>query len=128
MSYKFENYQIHTIPGYGTKNKRLLYIINLDRKNLGFYGLEGGISFYEYGGIQSQGFRFTFEPSRNPGELGYKFESRFSREKLFNSSIFSENSEVSEKGESNTIFFEYSGDFSPKNFYEISKILEQLQQ
>jgi len=119
MSYKFGNYRIHTIPGYGTKNKRFLYIINLDRKNLGFYGLEGGISLYEYGGIQSQGFRMTFEPSSNPGELGYKLQSRFSREKLFSSGIFPGNSEVSEKGETNTIYFEYSGDFSPKNFYEI---------
>ena len=119
VSYKFDNYRIYTIPGYGTKNKRMLYIFNLDRENLGFYGLDGGLSFYEYGGIRSQGFRITYKNPQNPGELGYKFHSRFSREKLFSSSKISENSEVSEIGETNAFFFEYEGDFNPNKFYEI---------
>ena len=119
VRYGFGDYQIFAIPGYGTKNKRMLYIFNLDRKNIGLHGLEGGFSFYEFGGVKSQGIRATFEPSQNPGELGFKFQSSFSREKLFASGENIKNNEFSETGESNAFLFEYTGNLSPNDQYEI---------
>ena len=121
LRYRFDNYRINAIPGYGTKNKRLLYIFNLDRSNFGIHGLEAGFSFYEFGGVQSQGLRASFEPSQNPNEIAYKFNSSFSREKLFASR---NNSKIDDKfyetGESNSFFLEYSGEFRLKNFYQIN--------
>ena len=107
VRHEFGNYRIFAIPGYGTKNKRMLYIFNLDRKNIGLHGLEGGFSFYEIGGVKSQGLRATFEPSQNSGELGFKVHSRFSREKLFAAGENLKNSGFSETGESSTFLFEY---------------------
>ncbi len=119
VRYGFGNYRIFAIPGYGTKNKRMLYIFNLDKKNMVFHGLEGGFSFYEFGGVQSQGLRATFEPPKNPGELGFKLNTRFSREKLFASGGNAEKSGFSETGESNAFLIEYTGNFRPNDYYEI---------
>ena len=51
VRYRFEDYRIYGIPGYGTKNKRLLYIFNIDRNNFGTHGFDAGFSFYEFGGV-----------------------------------------------------------------------------
>ena len=120
IRYRFDDYRIYAIPGYGSKNKRGLYIFNLDREHLGLHGLEAGVSASEYGGVRSQGIRATYEPSNNPGELEYKFHTSFSREVLFSARNNPDNSDVIETGESNTFLLEHTGAFSPIDSYQIN--------
>ena len=120
VKYKFDDYRLSAIPGYGTKNRRGLYIFNFDRENLGINGLEAGFSAREYGGVRSEAIRATFKPPHNPGELEYKFHSRLSRETLFSASDRSGNGEMSETGESNTFLLEHTGGFRPRGYYQMS--------
>ena len=120
IRYRFDNYRLYAIPGYGTKNKRGLYLFNFDREHLGFHGLEAGFSASEYGGVRSQGIRGTYEPPQNPGELEYKFHSSFSREILFSARRNPENSEEMESGESNIFLLQHSGAVNTRNFYQIN--------
>jgi hypothetical protein len=120
IRYKFDNYRIYAIPGYGTKNHRGLYLFNLDRDNLGLYGLEAGFSAQEYGGVRSQGVRATYNPPNNPGDLQYEFHSSFSRESLFSAGSNSVESGVTETGESNTLLLKHSGSIRPKDYYEFN--------
>ena len=120
IRYKFDNYRIYAIPGYGTKNHRGLYLFNLDRDNFGLYGLEAGFSAQEYGGVRSQGVRATYNPPNNPGDLQYKFHSSFSRESLFSAGSNSVESGVTETGESNTLLLKHSGSIRPKDYYEFN--------
>ena len=117
IRYKLENYRLHAIPGYGTKNKRGLYILNLDRDNMGLHGLSAGFSLSEFGGVRSQGVRATYKPSQNPGELEYKFHSSFSRETLFSAGSGYGNNGTVETGKTNTFLLEHTGSFSPRDFY-----------
>ena len=118
IRYRADDYRIYAIPGYGTKNHRGLYLFNFDRDNIGIHGLQAGFSLSEYGGVRSQGIRSTFEPSQNPGDLKYKFESSFSRETLFSARNNSYDSGIIERGKTNSLMLKHSGSFSPKNFYE----------
>ena len=118
--YRFDNYRLYAIPGYGTKNKRRLYLFNIVREHLGLHGIEAGFSASEYGGVRSQGIRATYEPSQNPRELKYKFYSSFSREILFSARNNPENNEEMETGESNTFLLQHSGAVSPRDFYQIN--------
>ena len=120
IRYRFDNYRLFAIPGYGTKNKRGLYLFNIDREHLGLHGIEAGFSASEYGGVRSQGIRATYEPSQNPRELKYKFYSSFSREILFSARNNPENNEEMETGESNTFLLQHSGAVSPRDFYQIN--------
>ena len=120
IRYKFDNYRVYAIPGYGTKNKRGLYIFNLDRDNLGLHGLTAGFSVREFGGVRSQGIRVTYKPPQNPDEVEYKFHSSFSRETLFSAGNSSQNNGVTETGKSNTFLLEQTGSFRPRDFYEIN--------
>lgn len=120
IRYRFDDYRLYAIPGYGTKNKRGLYIFNLDRNNIGMHGLEAGFSVSEYGGVRSQGIRATYKPAHDPGELEYSFRSSFYREILFSTSDNSEGSSIVDSGKSNTFLLEHSGAYSPKDYYEIN--------
>ena len=120
VKYKFDDYRLYAIPGYGTKNRRGLYVFNFDRENLGFTGLEAGFSAREYGGVRSEAIRSTFKPPHNPGELEYRFHSKLSREFLFPANDHSENDEIPETGELNTFLLEFSGGFRPRENYQIS--------
>ena len=120
VRYKLDNYRVYAIPGYGTKNKRGLYVFNLDRENLGLYGLEAGFSVQESGGVRSQGVRTTYKPPNNPGDLQYKFHSSFSRETLFSADSNSTESEVTETGKLNTFLLKHTGSFRLKDFYELN--------
>ena len=120
VKYKFDDYRLYAIPGYGTKNRRGLYIFNFDRENLGINGLEAGFSAREYGGVRSEAIRATFKPPHNPGELEYKFHSSLSRETLFSADDRSGNGEISETGKSNTFLLEHTGGFRPRENYQIS--------
>ena len=119
IRYKIDDYRIYAIPGYGTKNHRGLYMFNLDRDNLGLYGLEAGFSISEFGGVRTQGVRTSYEPSQNPGDFKFKFHSSFSRENLFSVGSNFEKSEITETGESNTFLFKHSGSLRAKDFYEL---------
>ena len=120
VKYKFDDYRLYAIPGYGTKNRRGLYILNFDRENLGINGLEAGFSAREYGGVRSEAIRATFKPPHNPGKLEYKFHSSLSRETLFSANDRSGNGEIFETGKSNTFLLEHSGGFRPRENYQIS--------
>jgi len=120
IRYRFDNYRLFAIPGYGTKNNRGLYLFNIDRENLGLHGIEAGFSASEFGGVRSQGIRATYEPSQNPRELKYKFYSSFSREILFSARNNSENNEEIETGESNTFLLQHFGAVSPRDYYQIN--------
>jgi len=120
IKYKLDDYRLYAIPGYATKNRRGLYILNFDRENLGINGLEAGFSAREYGGIRSEAIRATFKPPHNPSEIEYKFHSSLSRETLFSSDDSSGNGKISETGKSNTFFLEHTGGFRPKDNYQIS--------
>ena len=120
VKYKFDDYRLYAIPGYGTKNKRGLYIFNFDRENMGINGFEAGFSAREYGGVRSEAIRATFKPPHNLGELEYKFHSSLSRETLFSSNARSEKGEISDTGESNTFLIEHTGGLRPKDNYQIS--------
>ena len=120
IRYRFDNYHIYAIPGYGTKNKRGLYIFNFDRKNMGIHGMEAGYSSSERGGVRSQGIRATYKPSHNPGELEYEFHSSFSREILFSARSNPENRKEEETGRSNSFLLRHSGGVRPRDFYQIN--------
>ena len=113
------------IPGYGTKNRRGLYIFNFDRENLGINGLEAGFSAREYGGVRSEAIRATFKPPHNPGELEYKFHSSLSRETLFSADDRSGNGEISETGKSKHFFTGTYWRFQAKG--KLSNKLEHLE-
>ena len=115
-----DSYRLYAIPGYGTKNRRGLYILNFDRVNLGINGLEAGFSAREYGGVRSEAIRATFKPPHNPGKLEYEFHSSLSRETLFSANDRFGNGEIFETGKSNTFLLEHTGGFRPSENYQIS--------
>ena len=120
IRYRFDDYSIYAIPGYGSKNKRGLYIFDLDTENLGFYGMEAGVSAREYGGVRSHGIRCTYKNPNNPHELEYEFHSSFSREILFSARSNPDKNDVIETGESNAFLLEHTGSFSPWDSYKIN--------
>ena len=120
IRYKLDNYRVYAIPGYGTKNNQGLYIFNLDRENLGLYGLEAGFTVRKKGGVRSEGIRAMYKPSKNPGDVHYRFYSSFSHETLFSADINSAESEVTETGKSNTFLLNHTGSFRAKDFYELN--------
>jgi hypothetical protein len=120
VKYRFNDYRLYAIPGYGTKNKRGLYIFNFDRENLGINGLEAGFSAREYGGVRSEAIRATFKPAYNSSKLDYKFHSSLSRETLFAARNTSENGKIFETGKLNSFFLEHSGGYRLLDNYLIS--------
>ena len=73
IRHHFDGYRIYTIPAYGTKNKRFLYQIDLDWDFSDIKGLSAGLTSKEYGGIRSEGIRFSFSsPERyNQASVGF---------------------------------------------------------
>ncbi len=120
VKYKFDDYRLYAIPGYGTKNRQGLYVLNFDRENLGITGLEAGFSARKYGGVRSEAIRTIFKPPHNPGELEYRFHTKLSRESLFPANDHSGNEKIPETGELNTFLLELSGGFRPRENYQIS--------
>ncbi len=120
IKYRFDDYRLYAIPGYGTKNRRGLYILNFDRENLGINGLEAGFSAREYGGLRSEAIRATFKPPHDQSELEYQFHSSLSRETLFSADDTSLKGEISESGELNTFLLEHTGGLRPSENYQLS--------
>ncbi|MED5288430.1 MAG: hypothetical protein VX417_00465, partial [SAR324 cluster bacterium] len=101
VRHNFEEYRILVIPGYGSKNKRFLFQLDLDRNFSSFKGLSGGLTFKEHGGIRSDGLRLNYNSSRRYNQASYSFSASIFRERLFSASTEQLDEDVEQSGKNN---------------------------
>ncbi|MGA0350826.1 MAG: M1 family aminopeptidase [bacterium] len=101
VRHNFEEYRILVIPGYGSKNKRFLFQLDLDRNFSSFKGLSGGLTFKEHGGIRSDGLRLNYNSSKRYNQASYSFSASIFSERLFSASTEQLDEEVEQSGKNN---------------------------
>ncbi|MEC8271603.1 MAG: hypothetical protein VX030_04615, partial [SAR324 cluster bacterium] len=101
IRHNHEKYRIYAIPGYGTKNKRFLYQLDLDRADTFFPGFSVGLSVMEQGGIRSDGFRLMYSSPKVYNRSSYSFTASIFRERLFSASTEQLDEEVEQSGKNN---------------------------
>ena len=101
VRHNFEGYRILVIPGYGSKNKRFLFQLDLDRNFSNYKGLSGGLTFKEHGGIRSDGLRLNYNSSRSYNQASFSFSASIFRERLFSASTEQLDEDVEQSGKNN---------------------------
>ena len=101
IRHNHEKYQIYAIPGYGTKNKRFLYQLDLDRADTFFRGFSLGLTVKEQGGIRSDGIRAKYATPKIYNRSSYSFAASIFRERLFSASTEKLEEDVEESGKNN---------------------------
>lgn len=118
---EFGDYIIEAVPGYGTKNNRLLYFIKLERQNLGWKGFSGNILFSEFGGIRSRGVGMKYASPKHREKLSYNFSTDIAQESAFKTRKEDEtNGDVEESGDVSNFELRHEGNVGFRNFYFIT--------
>ncbi|MCH2293877.1 MAG: outer membrane protein assembly factor, partial [SAR324 cluster bacterium] len=130
IRHNHEKYRIYAIPGYGTKNKRFLYQLDLDRADTFFPGFSVGLTVKEQGGIRSDGFRLMYSSPKVYNRSSYIFAASIFRERLFSASTEQLEEDVEQSGKNNifTLAHQALVPFDEKYFLQWSLNNEQPSQ
>jgi len=120
LRYQFGNYKMQVIPGYGSKNKQLLYAIEIVRDHWLWKGTQGALRFTKTGGVRSEGITLSYASPTYREELHYQVSSSLDRELLFKAHDGQATAGVNESGRSNILGLAWNAGFSSQNNYAMT--------
>ena len=119
IKHHFDDYQIYAIPGYGTKNKRFLYQIYLEKDLSVLRGLTVSLTSREQAGIRSEGISLLYLSPEQYNQTSFGFSTSLEKERLFLASNEQQDEEVEQSGRSNVILLTQKTKIPFSNHYSL---------
>lgn len=125
-------YSLLVTPGYGTKNKQFLYIVEVERKKFFYNNMSIKLLFSQLGGVISRGFNLDYSSPRRKEGLSHNWGFELEQETVFKTTPDEddeeeeseetnneddEEDEPEETGDTSNFAFTHTGQIGFKNLY-----------
>lgn len=118
---RLDDTEFRAIPGYGTRNKRLVYLAEVLQRNWFREGLEASALVSEYGGIQTVGINFGYASPSYEDQVRHQWQITGLQERLLQvSATVSDTPDgPPETGNLNAVRLGHQGRWSPFSVLEL---------
>ncbi|MBF0289789.1 MAG: BamA/TamA family outer membrane protein [SAR324 cluster bacterium] len=123
-------YSLLITPGYGTKNKQFLYIVEVEKDKFFYNNISLKVLFSQLGGVISRGFSLDFSSPRRKEGLSHSWGLELEQETVFKTTSDEEDekeeeseetndkdSEPEETGDTSNFALAHAGQIGFKNLY-----------